>query len=395
MKTVIKNAKIILRNEIIRGAILIENGKISTILEGMDLLPDADKIIDADGLFLSPGFIDIHTHGAGGYDFMDGTDEIIAAAKTHMQHGTTTVLPTTVAASRESILNCIRDFKKAREKIQNGPNIPGMHLEGPYFSMNQKGAIDERYIRNPDPEEYKEICKAGEDAILRWSIAPELSGAIEMGDYLAMHGILPSIGHSDAEYSQVRQASLHGYTLMTHLYSAMSTITRCSGFRVPGVIESAYIMENMAVEIIADGCHLPVEMLRMVWRTKGADKVCMVCDSMRHAGLKTENSTVCGLGRKEDGRSVLIEDGVAKLMDRSAFAGSIATDDRLVRVMYHDAGVPLNECITMMCTTPAKVMGFHCKGSIAPGKDADLVLFDDSIGIKRVFVGGEETYSAL
>ena len=394
MKKLVTNARVILRSEIISGSVLIENGKILTILEGaLENAPEGCEIVDGEGLYLSPGFIDIHTHGAGGCDFMDGTDAIITASKTHMRHGTTTLLPTTVAVSREDLLRCIDDFKAAQKKMTDGPHIPGLHLEGPYFSVEQKGAIDENYIRNPDPAEYREVCEYGGDSILRWSIAPERPGALEMGDYLAQLGILPSIAHSNAEYDDVRRAFFHGYTHVTHLYSGMSTITRRSGFRHPGVIESAYALDELTVEVIADGCHLPLELLRMVWKLKGADKTCLISDSMRYADMSVENSVVDGLGSREGGgQRVLIEDGVAKLMDRSAFAGSIATDDRLIRVMHHDVGVPLIDCIAMMCRTPANVMGFRSKGSIEPGKDADLVLFDEDIHVKRVYVSGKETY---
>lgn len=395
MKTLFTNARVILRNEIILGSVLEENGRILTIREGTwGEHPKDWMVVDAEGLYLSPGFIDIHTHGAGGCDFMDGKDAIITASKTHMRHGTTTLLPTTVAVSREDLLRCVNDFKVAQKEMQDGPHIPGLHLEGPYFSVEQKGAIDENYIRNPNPEEYQEICEHAGDSILRWSIAPELPGALEMGDYLAQRGILPSIGHSNAEYFDVRRAFFHGYTHVTHLYSGMSTITRRSGFRFPGVIESSYAIDDLTVEIIADGCHLPLEMLRMIWRVKGSEKICLISDSMRFADVCVDNLVVEGLGSREGGNSVLIEDGVAKLLDRSAFAGSIATDDRLVKVMYHDVGVPLNECIKMMCYTPANIMGFRSKGSIEPGKDSDLVLFDENIQIKRVFVSGKETYKA-
>ena len=154
------------------------------------------------------------------------------------------------------------------------------------------------------------------------------------------------------------------------------------------------MLEHMTVEVIADGCHLPAELLRMVWKAKGADKICLVCDSMRHAGLELDNTRASGLGRKGEGSDVWIEDGVAKQLDRSAFAGSIAADDRMVRVMYRDAGIPLTDCIAMMCTTPAAVMGFQNKGVIAPGKDADLVLFDENINIQRVYVNGKSCIPA-
>lgn len=393
MKMLIKNVRVILENEVIDGYVLTEDGKIADVGSGEPKYDDtALEVLDGKGLYLSPGFFELHTHGAGGSDFMDESPEdMLIAAMTHLKHGTTSILPTTVAASPEDMLRCIDNFHTVKKSMKSGANLIGLHMEGPYFSKEQKGAIDERYIRNPDPTEYKKMVEYADGAIARWSIAPELPGAMEMGDYLAENNILPSIGHSNAEYSHVLNAFQHGFTHITHLYSGMSTIVRKGGFRYLGVTESAYAIEDLTVEIIADGCHLPPELLHMIYRIKGPDKVCLVCDSMRCAGTNQKESV---LGGKNSGNKVIIEDGVAKLPDRTAFAGSIATDDRLIRVMHYDAGVPLYDCIKMMCLTPAKIMGLaDKKGSIKPGKDADFVLFDNNITVKYVFVGGKNVFA--
>jgi N-acetylglucosamine-6-phosphate deacetylase len=392
VKLYIKNARIILKDSVINGGVLISDGRIMRIEKNRQGAPEVSMpVLDAGGMYLSPGFFDLHTHGAGGSDFMDESpDDMVEAAKTHLRYGTTSLLPTTVAASPEEMLRCIDNFHTVQKSMRDGPNLIGLHMEGPYFSVKQKGAIDERYIRIPDPSEYRKMVEHADGAIARWSVAPELDGAMEMGDYLTQNHILPSIGHTDAEYSHVREATLHGYTHVTHLYSGMSTIVRRGGFRYLGVTESAYAIEELTVEIIADGCHLPPELLGMVYRLKGPDKICIVSDSMRCAGTDSRESE---LGNRNSGRSVIIEDGVAKLPDRSAFAGSIATDDRLVRVMHEQVGVPLHDCIRMMCLTPATIMHMDAeKGSIEPGKDADLVLFDDQIHVNCVLVAGKVVY---
>lgn len=392
MKQLIKNARVILKDRILNGYVETDNGRISRVGSGApDPVDPSVPAWDAGGLYLSPGFFELHTHGAGGSDFMDEDPaDMVTAAMTHLRHGTTSILPTTVAASPDEMTRCIENFHTVKKQMKDGPNLVGLHMEGPYLSIRQKGAIDERYIRNPDPAEYRKMVELADGTIARWTVAPELPGALEMGDYLAMHGILPSIGHSDAEYAHVREAFHHGFTHVTHLYSGMSTIVRKGGFRYPGVTESAYAIEDLTVEIIADGCHLPPELLRMVYRIKGPEKTCLVCDSMRCAGTGQPESE---LGSRNSGRRVIIEDGVAKLPDRSAFAGSIATDDRLVRVMHEKAGVPLYDCITMMCLTPARIMHMdNRKGSVAPGKDADLVLFDDHVNVRRVLMGGRTVY---
>ncbi len=389
MKQMIRNVRLICRDQVVTGYLVVSDGKIAEVGRGPSpQAPEGFLVIDGKGLFLSPGFFELHTHGAGGSDFLDESpDDMVTAAMTHLQHGTTSILPTTVAASRKEMIRCIDNFKSVKKNMKDGPNMVGLHMEGPYLSPLQKGAIDEKYIRNPNPAEYQEMVERAEGGIARWTVAPELPGALEMGDYLVKNHILPSIGHSNAEYSHVLAAYQHGFTHVTHLYSGMSTIIRRGGFRFLGVTESAYAVEGLTVEVIADGCHLPPELLRTVYRLKGPDKVCLVCDSMRCAGT---NATETELGSRDSGQKVIVEDGVAKMPDRTAFAGSIATDDRLVRVMHYKAGVPLYDCINMMCLTPAKVMGMdNRKGSLESGKDADLVLFDDNINIKAVFVGGK------
>lgn len=385
MLTVYTDARVVLQDRVMEGYVAVENGKIAACGEGAPALPGA-KRISLGGHYLAPGFIEMHTHGAGGCDFMDGTAEAMrTAAMTHLAHGTTTLFPTTLAATREEILRSIDALRQARQEMTDGPRMPGLHMEGPYLNVKQKGAIDARYIRHPDPAEYEEFLRYGRGAISRWTVAPELPGALPFARRLREEGILPSMGHSDAEYSEVLAGYEAGFTHVTHLYSAMSSMVRRGGFRYPGLIESAFCIEGLTVEIIADGCHLPPEILRMVCRTMGPDRVALTCDSMRCAGQEVTESI---LGSLENGQRVIIEDEVAKMPDRTAFAGSIATDDRLVRVMRDKAGVPLCDCVRMMTLTPARIMGIDDHtGSIAVGKDADLVCFDEHIAVLGTRVG--------
>lgn len=389
MKKLIRNVRIVDGGAITPGSIRIgEDGKIEAILS-QDATTDGCTVVEGDGLYASAGFIDTHTHGAGGADFMDGTVEAyLTACRMHLKHGTTTIFPTTLAASREEILRSIDAYRQAKPQLENEQFVPGLHLEGPYFAMAQKGGQDPRYIRNPDPKEYNAILDYADGAILRWSIAPELPGAMELGDCLSARGILPSIGHTDATYDDCVEAIRHGYSHVTHLYSCTSTITRKSGFRVLGVTESAYCLDELNVEIIADGCHLPPELIRMIVKCKGAEKISLITDSLRPAGLDVKTTVI---GSAEDGRECIIEDGVAKLPDRSAFAGSIATTDRLVRTVWKKAGIPLPETIRMMCENPAKVMRIDDrKGRLLPQKDADIVLFDEDVTVRDVFYMGRK-----
>lgn len=373
------------------ASILINDGKIVTITQDEINEPDAIEI-DARGNFVSAGFIDIHVHGGGGSDFMDNTVEaFLQIAKTHARYGTTAMVPTTLTSELEELYQTLACYDQANQINVDGAQFLGMHLEGPYFSVNQRGAQDERFIRNPDPVEYKEILKRS-NAIVRWSAAPELKGAIQFAKFLRQKGILVALAHTDAIYEEVLEGFENGYTLATHLYSGMSGVTRRNAFRYAGAVESAFIIDNMDVEIIADGIHLPAPLLKLVHKIKGASKIALITDAMRAAGMPEGDSV---LGNYHSGLRVIVEDGVAKLPDRSAFAGSVATANLLVRNMINMAGVNLMEAVEMITATPARIMGVSDrKGSLVVGKDADIIIFDKDINIDTTIVGGRVVYSA-
>lgn len=386
----IVNAQVITPYRIIKnGTILFENSRIVYTGEGGISAEDYFEI-DAGGNYASPGFVDIHTHGGGGHDFMDGTVEAyLGAAEKHARYGTTSIVPTTLTSTNEELKNTFAVYDQARRLNENGAEMLGLHLEGPYFSMEQKGAQDPRYIKNPVPEDYTEILGWSDD-IIRWSAAPELDGAFEFGRYIKNRGILPSIAHTDAIYEQVLDAFECGFTHITHLYSAMSGVRRINAMRYAGVIESAFLIDEMTVEIIADGVHLPESLLKLIYKIKGPSRIALVTDSMRAAGMPDGESI---LGSLNNGMKVIVEDGVAKLLDRSCFAGSVATADRLVRTMVKLAEVPLADAVRMMTSTPAAIIGVgRTKGSLVPGMDADIVVFDKDINILLTVVKGRIVY---
>ncbi|MBR3996763.1 MAG: amidohydrolase family protein, partial [Clostridia bacterium] len=235
--TIIKNAQIISGSKIQSGCIAFENGVIAPLPDCTD---DAD-IIDAGGAFLSAGFIDLHTHGGGGHDFMDGTVEaFLGAAELHAKHGTTTLLPTAVSGTLEETTAMIRILSEAQAENINGADMPGLHLEGPYFSPAQAGAQDPRFLKIPDPNEYLPILEST-DRILRWSAACELDGAFEFAEACRRHGVLCAVGHSDADLAVVEEAIEHGFTHLTHFYSCMSSVHRVNAYRVCGVVEAGYL----------------------------------------------------------------------------------------------------------------------------------------------------------
>jgi len=386
----IVNGKILTPYRVIEDGILsVAEGKIVSVGDRSTGIPDAAEI-DANGCYVAPGFIDIHIHGGGGHDFMDGTAEaFLGIAETHAKYGTTAMLPTTLTSEVDELLHTLDVYKTANAKNCNGAQFLGIHLEGPYFAMSQRGAQDSRYIRNPDPKEYKRIIAYSKD-IKRWSAAPELAGAIEFGRYVTSHGILLALAHTDATYEEALLGFENGYSLATHFYSCMSGVTRKNALRYAGAIEAGYLIDGMDVEIIADGVHLPAPLLKLIYKSKGVDRIALITDAMRAAGMPPGESI---LGSLHDGLKVIIEDGVAKLPDRSSFAGSVATADRLVRTMVQLAEIPLIEAVRMITHTPARILGLDReKGALLPGMDADIVIFDEQINVEKTIVGGNIVY---
>ena len=386
MKTIIKNGYILTPNRNLGlGYVVFEDGIILEVGTGNIEIANSE-VIDADGNYISAGFIDIHTHGGGGADFMDGTVEAcLVAAEKHAQHGTTLLFPTTLTSTNDQLFDSFDIYTKAKELNKKGAQFGGLHLEGPYFAHEFRGAQDPRFLRNPSPDEYLEIIERSND-IVRWSVAPELPGALEFGDCLQKNGILPAIAHSNALFEQTVEAYERGFRLITHFFSCCSTISRRDAFRYAGVIEAGYYLDGMQLELICDGIHVPESLLKMIYKIKGADNLILVTDSMRAAGMGDGISILGGLA---GGQEVLVEDGVAKLLDRTAFAGSVATADRLVRTANQLGEIPLVDCVRMITENPARTMGiFDKKGSLQAGKDADIVIFDKNINIKHTIIGG-------
>lgn len=373
----IKSNKIITPDGLFDGYLYFEKGK---IIDVSTEEKSADECFDYTGKYVSPGFIDIHTHGGAGCEFVDGAEDVIKAANYHFSHGTTTIYPTYSAAPLDKVMApAIESCKKAMESEELKPCIYGAHLEGPYLSTKQVGGQAADFITAPKSEDYEPFFEKYGDCIARMSYAVENDGGNELLKALNKHGIVAAIGHSDAIYDEIKPAFDEGNRLVTHLYSCTSTITRVGGFRRLGIIETAYLLDDMYVEIIADGKHLPPDLIKLILKIKGKDRVCLITDSLAVAGIEAKEGTT--LGNVE----FVIEDGVCKLKDRSAFAGSIATADRLVRVMTKEVGTSVEDAVYMMTKVPAEIMGIGSfKGKLKAGYDADIVVFDDDINIEKV-----------
>jgi len=388
----ISNAKIITPYNIIdSGTILIENGKITAISD-KDLSFQDAQMIDADGRYASPGFIDIHTHGGGGYDFLDGTVEaVLKIAELHASHGTTLIYPSTASCSNEDLFKLFDAYREADKINVKGAVLGGINIEGGYLNMEMRGGHDIRYLNNPTRKDFMTILEKGGDIIKRWSFAPELSGAADLMDELNVRGIQMSMAHTAALYEEACNAFNRGINSITHFYSLTSTVTRNNALRYAGVIEAGYLFDDIYVEAIADGVHLPEPLLRLIYKVKGSDRIVLVTDAMRGADMP-EGSMVI-LGSISDGVEAIIEDGVAKLPDRSSLAGSIATADRLVRTYMQKVGVEMIKAVQMITLTPAQLMKIDSyKGSIAVGKDADIILFDKDINVSMTMIDGKVIY---
>lgn len=386
MNTIIKNAKIITDGKLLENyQVCLADGRITAVVPNSQKLEG--QVVDAKGRYLAPGFVDIHVHGGGGTDFMDGAEAYAAACESHLQHGTTSIVPTTISADFSQTLFAVEQFLEAKKDSNIRCNLLGLHLEGPYLNPAMAGAMRPEQLKPPCKEEYMRLWEASQGNIIRWTAAPELEGGLELGKTMAQLGVVMSIGHSDADYDTVSRAFDNGYSMVTHLYSACSSIKRIGGFRHAGIVEAAYLLDDLRVEIIADGCHLPHSLLQFVTKFKRPDTVALITDAMRASG---QDVTESYLGSADCPQPVIIEDGVAKLLDRQAFGGSIATTDRLVRTMVQ-AGTPLPQAVQMMTQTP---LSFLCpelkKGRVAEGYDADLLLFDDNIAITSIYLMGEK-----
>lgn len=386
-KLKIVNGRVVTPAGILPGAqVLVENGKIVAISQQNLEVSDA-VIIDAEGRYVAPGIIDTHIHGGGGVDFLEATpDAFYTVAKAHAAYGITALYPTIAAHAIETFYKAIDSCEEVMKDSKDGAQIMGLHLEGNYLNPIMKGGQFSEHIYAPDPNEYKALLKRT-DCIKRWSAAPELEGGLDFGRYASEHGVIVSIAHTVANYPMVQKAFDAGYRHVTHFYNAMTGVHKEREYKHEGTIESIYLIDDITVELIADGIHVPPTILKLVHKIKGAGRIVLVTDAMRAAAWPDAAT-------KFKDPYVILEDGVGKLHDRSALSSSLATGDRLIRVMVHQAGIPLEDAVRMSSETPARIMGIaDRKGTLEKGKDADIILFDDDINIDKTIVGGKIVYS--
>ncbi|HDK7155802.1 TPA: N-acetylglucosamine-6-phosphate deacetylase [Clostridium botulinum] len=378
MKAIV-NGKIIVGNEILENKVLLFEKKIIDILDRDNVcLSKNDYIIDAKGLYISPGFIDVHIHGSGGKDAMDGKIESIEViSNTIAKRGVTSFLPTTMTMAKEHIYKALDVIEQAMNMDLGGAKVLGAHLEGPFINPKYKGAQKVDFIKNPSFD----FIKGYENVIKIITLAPEKDENFKFLKYIKENtDIVLSIGHSDATYEQAMAAIDNGISRATHIFNAMTPLNH----RKPGII-GAIMNTDISCELIADNIHVHKGAINVLTKIKGKDKIILITDSMR-AGCM--NNGIWELG----GQKVIVKNGSARLEDNT-LAGSILTLDNAIKNMKNNIDASLCEIISMVTINPAKDINIYDKkGSIEKGKDSDIVIFDKDINISMTIVEGNIVY---
>lgn len=366
-------------------AIIVEKGKIKEILNKEELSITTligAEIIEARDKYIAPGYIDIHVHGGGGSDVMDEDYEAInQVAITHSRFGTTSFLPTTMTMSKDKIIRSLCNIHEAVKKGTAGAEILGVNIEGPYINPKKKGAQKEEDIRLPSIEEFSAFNKASGNLIRLVTIAPEISGAIELINYLHKQGIVASVGHSNSTYAQVQAGIKVGLSHVTHTFNAMRGLHH----REPGVVGAALTSPELTLEVIADGIHIHPIVLKILTKIKEFEKIILITDAMRAAGLK-EGTYDLG------GQEAIVTKGQVRLKD-GTLAGSVLTMDKAVKNLVNKIGISLPKAIQMASFNPAKSVRLeNKKGSLEPGKDADIVILNKNLEVELTMVAGKIMY---
>lgn len=360
------------------GSVIIEDRRIAEVSHSEATPDGCTAFVDARGMNIVPGGIELHIHGGGGCDFQEGTEKAFRTAiKAHMQHGTTAIYPTLSSSSVPMIQKAI----ETTEKLMTEEDTPilGLHLEGPYFNKEQAGGQMPEFITAPIKKEYQMILDSTK-CLKRWDEAPELLGSPEFGRQCVEHGVLPAIAHTKAEYMDVKMAYDAGFTHATHFYNAMTGFHKVREYKHEGTVESVYAIQDMTVEVITDGIHVPPTILKMIFMFKGVERTALITDALA--------CSVSDSDKAFDPR-VIIEDGVCKLADRSALAGSVATMDRLIATAVNKAEVPLADAIRMTSETPARIMHEESHiGSLRPGYDANICIYSQDVKLMFVMQKG-------
>jgi len=379
MKAIV-NVNIVLPDKVINNGVIIFDEEINNIISIEDLSSYENfDIINGEGGYVTPGFIDIHIHGAGGYDTMEGTEEALSnISNTIIKTGVTHFLPTTMTMESKAIKNALDNIINCRNKEMEGAQILGANVEGPFISPEYKGAQAEKNIKKPDMEFFNDYL----EYIKIITVAPEIEGGLEFIKTARDKGIIVSAGHSGATYEDLIKARKYGLQHATHLFNAMTGLHH----RKPGIV-GAVLSSDMSCELIADNIHINPAVLKLVTKTKALDEIILITDSMEAAGLDEGEYSL-------GGQKVIVKDEAARL-ENGALAGSILTLNKAVINMLKASTLPLEKVINMVTLNPACLLNIADKiGSLKPGLQANISLFDSKFNVRKVFIRGKEKYSA-
>ncbi|MCG7409457.1 N-acetylglucosamine-6-phosphate deacetylase [Paenibacillus sp. ACRRX] len=375
---IIHDVNVLLPHQILPSAsVWITDGKIERIETQEASTFDEDyERIDGKGMWLIPGMIDVHIHGANGYDMMDGTEESIqAVSQTCAATGCTSFLATTVSSTIDDLLNMICRVKSVVGREQ-GAKIAGIHLEGPYLNPRRKGMQNEKYLRHPDLDEMKLIFREAGSLIKMVTIAPELPGGLELISYLKEQGVVIAVAHSDATYEEAKEAFGAGASHVTHCFNGMRPIHH----RDPGLIVAAFEEPHVSLQAIVDEVHLHPAIIRLMHRIKGPEGMVLITDALQAMGMG-DGEYLFG------GHHVTVSEGVARLADGTLASSTVTMNEALRLTTAH--GISFTDAVQMASTSPARILGLTNKGKIELGYDADFVLLNEKYEVQWTMIEGK------
>ncbi len=365
-----------------RGGLLLKAGRISRVLREGEPAPPAATVIDGEGGYLAPGFIDLHIHGGGGEDFLAGGSRSLDRILNFLpRFGVTALLPTIATPSREQLFDLVGLMGSYYRGERRGPRVLGINLEGPYLSIGKRGAQPLRFIRPPSAEELKEILEIAAGSIKIMTLAPEVEGAIPLIRLLKRSGVIPAVGHTTADYETTRQAIRAGLSYATHLFNSYPPLHH----REPGAVGAILESSRVKAELICDGVHLSPAIIRLVFRLKPLEDLILVTDGVAVLGRRIKKFTM-------GGREVTVDRNGARLPD-GTLVGSMLPLNRALRNVVEFTGIPLFQALALITANPARLLGIaDRKGDLRPGLDADLVLLDRHCRVQRTIIAGKTVY---
>ena len=377
------NGRVVLPDQVVEGKAVIVDGAVIDGIVDVGELGNEMEQVDVNGRFITPGLLDIHTHGALGHTFNEPTAQAFDTITVeNARRGVTSLLATPATAPISDLVACLEFTRQWMADEHDGAQVLGVHIEGPYFNVAQAGAQDPANVRNPDDGTVDQLL-AHHDVIRQISYAPELPGAVELTRRLVELGIVAAAGHSSAKEDEVAAAINAGLSHIIHIWSAQSTTVREGPWRKPGLLEVSLAYDNLTVEMITDNKHLPPTLMKLAYKCIGPDRLCIISDATSGAGLPEGSRFRMGQMEYE------VHDGVGMMFDHSCFAGSSTLLNEMIPILTKQVGVPLPEAVRMASLTPARVIGMaERKGSLAAGKDADIAIFNDDFTAWKVLING-------